>query len=84
MWFILGMIILAIVCMTIQVIVSETVENKRKVFLIGYCLGLIIALIFVARFVRPKIQEYESKVNELTTKLYESYSLIDSLEQEER
>ena len=84
MWFILGMIILAILCMTIQVIVSETVENKRKVFLIGYCLGLIIALIFVARFIRPKLQEYENKVNELTTKLYESYSLIDSLEQENK
>ena len=65
MWFILGMIILAILCMTIQVIVSETVENKRKVFLIGYCLGSIIALIFVARFIRPKLHEYENKVNEL-------------------
>ena len=84
MWFILGMIILAILCMTIQVIVSETVENKRKVFLIGYCLGSIIALIFVARFIRPKLHEYENKVNELTTKLYESYSLVDSLEQEKR
>lgn len=81
MWFILGMIVLAITCATIQTIVSEIVKKKKNVFFIGYCLGVIIVLIFVARFIRPKLQEYENKVNELTTKLYESYSLVDSLNQ---
>ena len=84
MWFILGIIVLAITCATIQNIVSEIVKNKKKVFFIGYLLGVIVVSIFVARFVRPKIEEYENKVNELKTELYESYSLIDSLEQEKR
>lgn len=81
MWFILGMIVLIILLAIIGVIVTEKTDDKYKVLFTGMSITIIILSVVGCRIIRPKLQEYENKVNELTTELYESYSLVDSLNQ---
>lgn len=82
MWFILGMIVLLIATAIVSVVVVEKTNNKLKILIIGYIIGGIVTFIIGCRCFKPEIEKYENKVNELTTKLYESYSLIDSFEQQ--
>ena len=84
MWFILGMIVLFIITSIIGVIIVGKTNSKLITLIVGYILGGIIVFIAGCRCFKPAIEKYENKVNELTTELYESYSLIDSLEQEKR
>ena len=79
---ILGYIVLFIACLIIWLVACEKIENRPKLMLVGYLTGVIVTVIIGCRWLKPEIEKYENKVNELTTKLYESYSLIDSLEQE--
>lgn len=82
MWTILGMLILIIILAIIGVIVTEKTDNKYKVLFTGMAISTIILSVLGCRFIKPKLNEYETKVNELTTELYESYNVRDSLEQE--
>lgn len=82
MWFILGTIVLIMLNSLIWLIALEKIKNKPKLMLVGYLTGVIVTAIIGCRWLKPKIKEYEDKVNELTTELYESYNVRDSLEQE--
>ncbi len=82
MWEIIGILILLIVSSIIWVVTCEKLEHKPTIMFIGYMTGGIIAIIIGTYVIKPEIENSQIQVNELTTELYESYSLIDSLEQE--
>jgi len=82
MYFILGIIVLQISLVIMWSVACKKIENKSSLLFVVYMTYVIVVIIICTCFVNPRIKELEDKVNELTTELYESYNVRDSLEQE--